>query len=84
LRPGRTSPFSALCDCATKVSSCRREGPARSAGPSRESDEALLHHIKGDTTLAGSAAIGLEVERAVAAAVPEARFVVWSPRALPA
>lgn len=39
--------------------------------------------LNGDTTLAGSGAIGLEVERAVAAAVPEARFVVWSARALP-
>ena len=41
-------------------------------------------YLKGDTTLQASASIGLEVERAVASAVPEARFVVWSPRAMPA
>ena len=41
-------------------------------------------YLRADTTLERSGAIGAEVEKAVATAVPDARFVLWSARAMPA
>jgi hypothetical protein len=48
----------------------------------------LLVEVEGyvapDVTVAASELLGGRVERAVTAAVPEARIVLWSPRVMPA
>jgi hypothetical protein len=48
----------------------------------------LLVEVEGyvgpDLSVAASELLGGRVEQAVAAAVPEARIVLWSPRAMPA
>lgn len=52
----------------------------------RWSGRSLLFDIEGfvppTTTLDRAEALGREVERAVAAAIPESRAVLWSPHAL--
>lgn len=40
-------------------------------------------YVARDTTIERSDALGIQVERAVTVAVPEARVVLWSPRSMP-